>query len=1177
MTNPEKKSGIKFYQLRFFWLSVFFLLALLGIKIANNWINNPKNQNRLANWIYTHSKSQARIEFEEISLDIFMGKLAGKNLVINFERANIGMSLNQFNIRFNPLYLLIAKLKFTDINAQEIYLDTSNYIKTDKPNSLYRFPDFLQRIKLNHARIDNFFWQQATSNLAIRKLRLTSKFGSILYKSPMHMLVRGITYHGDKFDLFVDRLKQDGFFIFDLSRPSILDDSKISSKVMSQKILLGIHKEYKPWLTDRGWDEDLEPLLKEYYGDDIPKDRSYLFLDQVAFDLEKNVTRFLLNSFTITQNGATISGSGKHVKATHHFDFSLASEKPFVISKLPLGQSKFRQAFENISFSFKTNGSFFDLNNHDLNMSLDATLIGNLVNPEFGNMTSKLNGKIKNGLLTSDNLSIQLKDGTIHGTTRTTLKDLTTNTTLNGKNFDAQTMVRLFSSINIPSPVDAQGSITGKINNPKISLDVTSPNAAYEFLNFGPAHAKLIIENKNLKLDVQSTSLDVGKSTLTLNVKNVFSSMEQVMDLKSDYHQVDIKKLLDAKRIAGKITGFFDLQRIKTIVTAKGEFTATEFAFFDQIIGDIESKVSLKEKHLNITPIKLTLKNPSEIVTSQKGFSFDFTDEGYKFSGSLWDALKVSGQFRKADKKYVTLELIPQKTSLRYFTTILPFTPDDSTLTGKITLKYHIEDPILSQMQAHLTELNILTPETKLTLNRPGNIDFNNKAFFFKAFDITLGTGKILLNGPLGLANNSALKITGKIDFNSISDFNPYIASSESPIDIDLTLKNDIFKPLVFGKINFNNDTLQFRKSGGEIDELTGSLAFEGSRLSFQNITCTYDDAPLRLSGWVTTDYTHLTSADLTIIGKEVPFRPFDGLNILSDVNLKLTGTGNLTLSGQMNIIEGLYDRNFVITNFIVRPDDSDETEENGTLAMLPSNTRYKLQIRNTGDLLIKNNLAELEMSADLDMVGTLENPEMLGQLDFLTGNINAFGVDFEDARGFAQFKKGNGVTPEINLTAKKDIRGYEITARIEGKSENLRLRLDSSPALDRREILSVIFYGDTPDQLTEENRRQFTQTAAISQLAGILSQPIYKFSGLDVVKVTSRRETANQTIQRLSVGKSLSDRFDLTFTADIGITEPERAFELRYQIFDNFYLIAAKDVMADRYRFDVNFHLDAY
>jgi hypothetical protein len=1161
--------------LRFFWLFVFFVLGLIGLKVANHWINNPTHQVRLVQWLY--EKNQTKIDFEEISFDIFTGKISGKNIAINFERAHVAVSLNQFRIRFNPLYFLLAKIKFTDISAQEIYLDTSGYIKSDKSNKASRFPDFLQRIKLSHARIDNFFWQQANGNLAIKKLRLTSKFGSVLYKSPMHMFVRGVTYRGDKFDIFVDRLKQDGFFIFDLSRPSILDDSKIASKVLGQKILLGLHKEYKPWLTDRGWDEDLEPVLKRHYGDEIPKDRSYLFLDQVALDLEKNVTRFLLNSFKITHNGSTVFGSGNHVKATHHFNFNLASKEPLVISKLPLGQSKFRQSFENLSFSLKVNGSFSDFHKHDLGLSLDTALMGNLVNPESGDMTAKITGKIENGTLSSDNLSIHLKDGTIQGTTRTTLNDFTTHTTLNGKNFDAQTVVRLFSSINIPSPVDAQGSITGKINNPKISLDITSPNAAYEFLNFGPAHAKLLIDNKNLKLDVQSTDSDVGKSTLTLNVKNVFSSMEQVMDLKSDYHDVDVKKLLDAKHMTGKITGFFDLQRLKTIVSAKGEFTATDFAFFDQVIGDIESKVSLKEKHLSVAPIKVTLKNPSETVTSQKGFTFDFTDAGYDFSGSLWDTLKVSGQFRKVDKQYVNFEFIPQKTSLHYFASILPFTPDESTLTGKISLKYHIEDPMLSQMRAHLTELNILTPETKFTLNRAGDIDFNNKAFFFKSFDVMLGTGRVLFNGPLGLANNSALKITGKVDFNAISDFNPHIASSESPIDVDVTLKNDIYKPLVFGKITFQNDTLQFRKSTGEIDELTGILFFEGTRLNFQNIACTYDDAPLRLSGWITTDYIHITSADLAIVGKEVPFRPFDGLNILSDVNLKLTGTGNLTLSGQMNIIEGLYNRNFVITNFIVRPDEGDETEENSTLAMLPTHTRYKLQIRNTGDLLIKNNLAELEMNADLDMVGTLENPEMLGQLDFLNGSINAFGVDFEDASGFAQFKKGSGVIPEINLMAKKDIRSYEITARIEGRSENLRLRLDSSPALDRREILSVIFYGDTPDQLTEENRRQFTQTAAISQLAGILSQPIYKLSGLDVVKVTSRRETANQTIQRLSVGKSLSDRFDLTFTTDIGITEPERAFELRYQIFDNFYLIAAKDVTAERYRFDVNFHLDAY
>jgi translocation and assembly module TamB len=236
------------------------------------------------------------------------------------------------------------------------------------------------------------------------------------------------------------------------------------------------------------------------------------------------------------------------------------------------------------------------------------------------------------------------------------------------------------------------------------------------------------------------------------------------------------------------------------------------------------------------------------------------------------------------------------------------------------------------------------------------------------------------------------------------------------------------------------------------------------------------------------------------------------------------------------------------------------------------------LDVKNTGDFLIKNNLAELEMQADLEMIGTIITPELLGQIDFVSGEINAFGIDFEDATGYAQFKPGDALNPDVQLVAKKEIQEYEIHARVQGRSDNLRLRLDSTPSLDRREILAILFYGQTPDRLIGERRHQFTQTAAISQLASVLSKPINKISGLDVVEVSSRQVGSNTTVQRLSVGKSLSNRFNLLFTTDLGIEDPERAFELEYQLFDNFYFIAAKDIGdRDRYRFDISYRLQTY
>lgn len=439
------------------------------------------------------------------------------------------------------------------------------------------------------------------------------------------------------------------------------------------------------------------------------------------------------------------------------------------------------------------------------------------------------------------------------------------------------------------------------------------------------------------------------------------------------------------------------------------------------------------------------------------------------------------------------------------------------------------------------------------------------------------GDGRFTLDGAFGLKNNSDLKIKGKIDFVPLVDFNPFISESENPIQVDLTLKEDLTKPKVYGTVSFENDAIRFRRMDVDLEEMNGKVRFEGNRISTDQIRFNYDDAPVKLSGWITTDYEQITSADLAIQGREVLFYPVSGMPLLSDINLKLIGGSELLLKGSINIVDGQYSRDFTLTNFILKADVDDE-DPSPTIAGLPLNTRYQLRIQNTGDLTIQNNVADLELNADLDLVGTFENPNLVGQVDFISGQINAFGIDFDNATGFAQFKKGKGLSPDVSITAKKEIQGYNISARIEGVLENLRLRLDSSPALSHREILSVIFYGATPDFLTNDTRRNFTQTAAISQLASILANPLEKLSGLDVLRVSSRRESSTDRIQRLAVGKKLSDRIDFAFTTDLGITDPERAFELRYQIFDNFYLIAAKDVVREnRYRFDFNYRFELH
>jgi hypothetical protein len=1179
-TKPLKKKHKRFYHFRTFWI---ILLILIGYAVTAglNWaLNDREYQLKAAAYIY--QKTQTKLEFSDVHFNLFTGRITGADLFVHSEKNNVTTTLKGFVLKYNPYYLWIGRLKLTAITASEFYLDTSEMIVAKKQptkKNLKNFPNYLKHINLSEAHINQFHWKQPKETLLkFDNLKLTSKFGSAVHTSPLRMEIDTLEYRG-KHHVFFRRMNFDGFFLFDFSKPFIFDQTKISARLEIEDTLLAFYRTPKPWLTDKAWDDDLVPLLKQYYPEKIPDDHTYLSIKDAFIDFHKSKQVVMLNRFRVNIHNAALQGKGRWQLQNSEFDVSIDTADPISLSKLPLGQSKFRQAFEKFTVNLKANGRVKSLEDNDVSIDLKTRLMGNLANPIAGDVTGALKGKIKNGELHSNNIEVKVAKGKLIARTNTSLKNLTTQTSFTATDIDIHTVVRFFSSINIPCVAQASGMVTGKLKNPNIYVDMTSDNAMYQFLNFGKARGKLTIQNKKLDFTINSAGSDVGTSTLSIDVNNVFKPMIQVMHLKSKFENINIKKLLNSKRLDGMIGGEFNLTRNKGVVSATGHFLAKDFTFWDRKVGFVDFTTKINKRQAIIKPITIEMSDPEKTIISPTGLIFDFDDYGYRFSGTVIPGLKLSGHYEKVNQDIVHMKFHPQDLNLDIFSQVLPVIPEQSALTGNGDLTYHTKDPFLSKMQSQISKFYIHSQDGSIELNKRAGFNYHSKAFVFRGFDVTIGQGRVVLDGAVGFESNSALKVKGGVDFTPLVDYNPFISETETPIDVDLTLKGNIFKPNVFGKVTLNKDVVKFRNVESELSNMIGVLRFNGNKIHFDNFAFDYDDAPMTLKGYITTDYEKVTGADLLIKGNEVPFYLFGDLSLLIDLDMRLKGSYPMTLSGNMNIVEGQWTRNFVITNFFIKPIAPDLLEEEkDTLAGLPLTTRYNVKVTNTGDMLIQNNLADLELNLDLDMHGSFAKPDFIGQMDFLGGQIHALGITFDDATGFAQFKKGSGIFPQVSLTARKEIQGYNIAANLDGKAENLRLRLYATPALDHREILSLVFYGQTPDQLTESDRQNFTRTAAISQLATILANPLQKLSGIDRVQVSARHDRPQETVQRLAVGKKLSNRFDISFTTDLGINDPERAFELRYQVLDNFYLIAAKDVVGrNRYRFDVSLHFEAY
>ena len=250
--------------------------------------------------------------------------------------------------------------------------------------------------------------------------------------------------------------------------------------------------------------------------------------------------------------------------------------------------------------------------------------------------------------------------------------------------------------------------------------------------------------------------------------------------------------------------------------------------------------------------------------------------------------------------------------------------------------------------------------------------------------------------------------------------------------------------------------------------------------------------------------------------------------------------------------------------------------EEEKLISQTFNDLNLDLSVKSAGEFEIRNNLADIAMKSNIHLTGTASQPQATGSINIVEGQIHAFGIDFENASGFAAFARGRGLKPFIEFSASHEIQDFEIRAKIKGPSDNLALSLESTPALSQNDIISLIAYGRTPDQLSPGDQNFFSRTAIASQIVGMLQRPLSKATRLDIVRLEAEYGQEEPVLSRISVGKRLSPRFSIAFTSDLSLDDALKGVQVEYQIFDNILLKGIKDT-GSRYRFDLTLRLQAY
>ena len=154
---------------------------------------------------------------------------------------------------------------------------------------------------------------------------------------------------------------------------------------------------------------------------------------------------------------------------------------------------------------------------------------------------------------------------------------------------------------------------------------------------------------------------------------------------------------------------------------------------------------------------------------------------------------------------------------------------------------------------------------------------------------------------------------------------------------------------------------------------------------------------------------------------------------------------------------------------------------------------------------------------------------------------------------GNIQFHGLPQINPDLNITAERLIPNTGVTARIHitGTARAPQIALTSDPPLDEADILSLIVFNRSVNELGTGERASLAETAggiASGFLASSLGKSIGKALDVDLFEITTSDDVTGETAGGVTLGKQIGDKAFVRFRQQFGqrsFTE----FMLEYQL----------------------------
>lgn len=777
-------------------------------------------------------------------------------------------------------------------------------------------------------------------------------------------------------------------------------------------------------------------------------------------------------------------------------------------------------------------------------------------------------------------------------------------------------------NINIPEPVylpqlgretsfmDTSGSLKGKIKITGTGLDYKTTNATADLsLSHTVGRADPLPANLTGQINISGGSMSIMKATLKVGdypvaVRGSFNYVKPNLNLSFEGDNIPVETVLNrfqddkyhptkgVAKVVGKFSGWkpnlkFDLSVDAAPASYHGIVVDRAKIELDVTYNQLNliGQIYEEGKETGTVDLKMTMGGKLADGTRQKKFTLNAkvtnqdltkTMAEYDLKGIGNGTLTISGAPKSysgsakldiENGNFKGIGFVSASTDIKFATRKLTF--DNMKIATSATNPSTFPNPLFMDITDYGVRVHG-EPRTGLTIDAKymsgsGQWQISKVSYASLNRPDWVST----LSGTVGREGGLNLKVKGTFDTSLLTYLRGLVREATGPAELNnIHIGGTSENPSLSGSISLEDNTAQVRGWGYYVDKIYGTFKLSGHTISIPRLTGRIEYGDFDLTGSLSHQNKEISNAKIDFKGNSIRYATSDrAFRMEFDCDLKFAGTPNSSkLAGNISIIDGRYTKNFsIFEKMKAQP----AFKEDKIAEKRWKNIKLDLKIKSTGDLKIDNNIGEIWLSTDLTIRGTAEKPNFIGNVETVDGEIHYAGLNFDVTRGFVEFRDPYTI-PYIEFNASKEVGNYNVILTVRGRTNKLYLDLNSTPPLDRKDILALLTFGVTQEEIEQARFGYQLGTGLVAEQVGaILQAPIRKLTPIDRFRLEASPRGSD--ITRLNLGKDISDRMRIYFITDISTAEAIQTFQAEYAITD-FLLLKGSSSTDSDYHFNLTF-----